>query len=70
MDPETSKPKVFFHIEVIFRLHKFGQGVIQEQNPDSRRSSAKHSKRITMEKVFGDFKRLHDHIIETFQNEL
>jgi hypothetical protein len=28
------------------------------------------TKEITMEKVYGDFKRLHIHIEETFKNEI
>jgi len=41
--------------------------VLEPSNFDSH---GKPSRKIVLEKVFGDFKRLHSHLIETFQNEL
>ena len=34
------------------------------------RNDAKSVQKFSVEKVYGDFKRLHSYIIETFQNEL
>mmetsp|Transcript_26313 Transcript_26313/g.40162 ORF Transcript_26313/g.40162 Transcript_26313/m.40162 type:complete len:121 (+) Transcript_26313:2491-2853(+) len=71
IDPATEKPKTFFKMEVVFRVLKIGQGLIPANSEGNRSPSGKqkHSRRIIMEKVYGDFKNLNSHIIETFQNE-
>lgn len=64
LDQETQKPKVFFKVEIVFRVLKLAKNA-----PETLEETGS-SKRITMEKVYGDFKRLHQHITDTFQNEV
>ena len=59
---ENQKPKSFYFVEVDFKLLK----IANSQN----QSDQDQNDKVVLEKVYGDFKRLHAHILETFQNEL
>lgn len=56
---QNQKPKNFYLLEVSFKN-------------DKKHKSAQQKDWLTIsqEKVYGDFKRLHSYIIETFQNEI
>ena len=60
---QNQKPKNFFLLEVSFN------NASKPLGPSSKGARAQQQT-ITQEKVYGDFKRLHAYIIETFQNEL
>ena len=57
---KEQKPKTFYEVKVFF----------QQQKSKKKGNAEVEVNLITLEKVYGDFRRLHDYIIETFNNEV
>jgi len=59
---ENQKPKSFYFVDINFKLLK----IVNSQSKQNVAVEMEQNDKIVLEKVYGDFKRLHAHILETF----